>query len=193
MIAHRRSRKVTAMWVIGCTALALACLCVFTFNDLIASRNRVRAAWSGVDIQLQRRHDLVPQLVATVQGYAAHEQATLTAITQLRNRSQAGASIANRGQTEHELGAHISRLLALQENYPQLKAGDNFLQLQRDLVAVEDRLQQARNAYNQAVLDYNTQIQNFPLMLFARLGGFAPAEFFQADKASTGGAANSKD
>lgn len=182
-----------ANWVIGCMALALVCLCVFTFNDLIASRNRVRAAWSGVDIQLQRRHDLVPQLVATVQGYAAHEQATLTAITELRNRPQASASIANRGQIEHELGTHIVRLLALQESYPQLKAGDNFLQLQRDLVAVEDRLQQARSAYNQTVLDYNTQIQNFPLVLFARLGGFAPAEFFQFDAASTGGAANSKD
>lgn len=172
----------TAMWVIGCTALALTCLCVFTFNDLVASRNRARAAWSGVDIQLQRRHDLVPQLVATVQGYAAHEQATLTAITELRNRPQAGASIANRGQTEHELGSHVARLLALQENYPQLKASDNFLQLQHDLVAVEDRLQEARSAYNQTVLDYNTLIQNFPLMLFARPGGFVPAELFQADK-----------
>ncbi len=176
----------TAMWVIGCTALALTCLCVFTFNDLVTSRNRARAAWSGVDIQLQRRHDLVPQLVATVQGYAAHEQATLTAIAELRNRAQGDASIADRGQIEHELGAHISHLLALQENYPELKAGENFLQLQRDLVAIEDRLQQARSAYNQTVLDYNTQIQNFPLLLFARPGGFAPAEFFQADKVSTG-------
>jgi LemA protein len=175
-----------AMWAIGCTALALVLLGIFTFNDLIAGRNQVRAAWSGVDIQLQRRHDLVPQLVATVQGYAAHEQATLTAITELRSRSQSDTSIAGRGQTERELGAQIGRLLALQENYPDLKASDNFLQLQRDLVAVEDRLQEARSAYNQTVLDYNTQIQNFPLLLLARPCGFLPAEFFQAESAVTG-------
>ena len=155
-----------ANWVIGCTALALVCLCVFTFNDLIAGRNRVRAAWSGVDIQLQRRHDLVPQLVTTVQTYAAHESATLTAVAKLR--TQTAASIADRGQAEQQMAAHIQRLLALQESYPQLKASDNFLQLQRDLVAIEDQLQQARSAYNQAVLEYNTQIQNFPLLLFAR-------------------------
>jgi LemA protein len=172
------------MWVIGCTALALACLCIFTFNDLIMSRNRVRAAWSGVDIQLQRRYDLVPQLVTAVQAYAAHESATLTAVADLRGRAQAGGSIAERGQTEQQMAAHIQRLLALQENYPQLKASDNFLQLQRDLVAIEDQLQQARSAYNQTVLEYNTSIQNFPLLLFARPCGFLPAEFFQADKAA---------
>ena len=181
MITLSRLHKVTAMWVIGCAAFALACLCIFTFNDLVTSRNRVRAAWSGVDIQLQRRHDLVPQLVATVQGYAAHEHATLTAITELRNRRQADASLADRGRTELELGTHISRLLALQEDYPQLKASDNFLQLQRDLVAIEDQLQQARSTYNQTVLDYNTQIQNFPLLLFARPFRFHPFDFFQAE------------
>ncbi len=174
-----------AMWTIGCAALALLLLCIFTFNDLIAGRNRVRAAWSGVDIQLQRRHDLVPQLVATVQGYAAHEQSTLTAITELRSRTLAEASIADRGRSEQEVGAHIGRLLALQENYPELKASENFLQLQRDLVAVEDRLQEARSAYNQTVLDYNTQIQNFPLLLFARPCGFLSADFFQAEAAVT--------
>jgi LemA protein len=173
----------SALWTIGFAALALLLLCVFTFNDLIAGRNRVRAAWSGVDIQLQRRHDLVPQLVASVQGYAAHEQSTLTAITELRGRTSTQASIADRGRSEQEVGAHIGHLLALQESYPELKASENFLQLQRDLVAVEDRLQEARSAYNQTVLDYNTQIQNFPLLLFARPCGFQPADFFQAERA----------
>lgn len=171
-----------AMWVLGFTALALVCLGIFTFNDLIAGRNQVRAAWSGVDIQLQRRHDLVPQLVATVQAYAAHESATLTAVAKLRTQST--ASIADRGQAEQQMAAHVQRLLALQENYPQLKASENFLQLQRDLVAIEDALQQARSVYNQTVLDYNTAIQNFPLLLFARPFGFLPAEYFQADKAA---------
>jgi LemA protein len=169
-----------AMWALGFAVLALVCLGIFTFNDLIASRNSVRAAWSGVDIQLQRRHDLVPQLVTTVQAYAAHESATLTAVAKLR--TQTATSIADRGQAEQQMMAHIQRLLALQENYPQLKASDNFLQLQRDLVAIEDQLQTARSAYNRAVLDYNTSIQNFPLLLFARPFGFLPAEFFQADK-----------
>ena len=171
-----------AMWAIGFAVLALVCLGIFTFNDLIVGRNQVRAAWSGVDIQLQRRHDLVPQLVTTVQAYAAHENATLTAVAKLR--TQSAASIADRGQAEQQMAAHIQRLLALQENYPQLKASENFLQLQRDLVAIEDQLQQARSAYNQTVLDYNTSIQNFPLLLFARPFGFLPAEFFQADKAA---------
>jgi LemA protein len=173
-----------ATWVIGCTALALVALGIFTFNDLIVSRNRVRAAWSGVDIQLQRRHDLVPQLVTTVEAYAAHESATLAAVAKLRSQTQARRSIADRGQAEQQMSAHIQRLLALQENYPQLKASENFLQLQRDLVAIEDQLQQARSAYNQTVLEYNTSIQNFPLLLFARPCGFLPAEFFQADKAA---------
>jgi LemA protein len=170
-----------AAWVIGCVALALVALGIFTFNDLIVSRNRVRAAWSGVDIQLQRRHDLVPQLVTTVQAYAAHESATLAAVAKLRSQASLGASVADRGQAEQQMAAHIQRLLALQESYPQLKASDNFLQLQRDLVAIEDQLQQARSAYNQTVLEYNTAIQNFPLLLFARPCGFLPAEFFQAD------------
>ena len=170
-----------AMWALGFAVLALVCLGIFTFNDLIAGRNQVRAAWSGVDIQLQRRHDLVPQLVTTVQAYAAHESATLTAVA--KQRAQAAASIADRGDAELQMAAHIQRLLALQESYPQLKASDNFLQLQRDLVAIEDQLQGARSTYNQTVLDYNTQIQNFPLLLFARPFGFLPAEFFQADKA----------
>ena len=173
-----------AMWAVGFAVLALVCLGIFTFNDLIVGRNQVRAAWSGVEIQLQRRHDLVPQLVTTVQAYAAHESATLTAVAKLR--AQAAASIADRGEAELQMAAHIQRLLALQESYPQLKASDNFLQLQRDLVAIEDQLQQARSVYNQTVLDYNTQIQNFPLLLFARPFGFLPAEFFQADKAASG-------
>ena len=173
-----------AIWVIGCTALALVALCIFTFNDLIVSRNRMRAAWSGVDIQLQRRHDLLPQLVTTVQAYAAHESATLAAVANLLSRAQSGGSIAARGQTEQQMAAHIQRLLALQESYPRLKASANFLQLQRDLVAIEDQLLEARSAYNQTVLEYNTSIQNFPLLLFARPCGFLPAEFFQAEKAA---------
>jgi LemA protein len=169
------------VWVIGFAAFALVLLCVFTFNDLVNDRNQVRAAWSDIDVQLQRRHDLIPQLVTAVKAYADHERTTLTAVSELRGRAQAAASIADRSQLEHELGAQIGRLLALQESYPDLKANENFLQLQRDLVVVEDHLQFARRFYNGAVRQYNTHIQNFPTLLVARPLGFEPAEFFQAD------------
>ena len=154
---------------------------IVTFNDLVAARNQVRAAWADIDVQLQRRHDLVPQLAATVKGYAEHERSTLEAITELRSRAQAGGSVAQRGEIEAALAAGVTRILALQERYPDLKASANFLQLQRDLVAVEDHLQYARRFYNGAVRDYNTRIQHFPDLLLAGPFGFRASEFFQAE------------
>jgi LemA protein len=168
-------------WVIGCASIALLLYVVVTFNELVAARNQVRAAWADIDVQLQRRHDLVPQLAATVKGYADYEKATLSAVTELRARAQAGGSVAERGRIETELAAGVTRLLALQERYPELKASANFLQLQRDLVAVEDHLQYARRFYNGAVRDFNTRIQHFPELLFAAPLGFAVSEFFQAE------------
>jgi LemA protein len=168
------------LWVIGFALIALLAFAAVTFNDLIAARNAVRKAWSDIDVQLQRRHDLIPQLVATVKGYAEHERDTLSAVAELRARAQGNASVAERGEVENQLASQITRLLALQENYPDLKASGNFLELQRELVDTEDRLQVARTAYNDAVLGYNTQIQNFPEFLLARLFGFGASEFFQA-------------
>lgn len=169
------------VWVIGFAALALAIYVAVTFNELVASRNQVRAAWADIDVQLQRRYDLVPQLAATVKGYADHEKSTLTAVTELRALAQAGASVAERDRLEGQLGAQVTQLLALQEKYPDLKASENFLKLQRDLVDVEDHLQYARRFYNGAVREYNTQIQHFPELLFAAPFGFRPADFFQAE------------
>jgi LemA protein len=168
------------LWFAGCVLLALIAYLAVTFNELVAARNGVRKAWSDIDVQLQRRHDLVPQLVAIVKGYAEHERGTLQAVAELRARAQAGGSIAERGVVESALGAQLTRLLALQENYPDLKASANFLQLQRDLVDVEDRLQAARSAYNETVRVFNTQIQNFPDLLLAGPFGFRPFDFFQA-------------
>jgi len=168
-------------WFIGFVAIALLAFTAVTFNELIVSRNGVRKTWSDIDVQLQRRHDLVPQLLAVVKGYADHERGTLSAVAELRSRAQTSASIAERGAVEGELATQLTRVLALQENYPDLKASENFLQLQRDLVDVEDRVQSARQAYNEAVLGYNTQIQNFPELLLARPFGFRAAEFFQAE------------
>src|SRR5262249_20708716 len=105
-------------WIAGCALIALLLYIAITFNELVAERNQVRAAWSDIDVQLQRRHDLVPQLAATVKGYADHERTTLSAVTELRARAQAGGSIAQRGRIESELAAQVTQLLALQERYP---------------------------------------------------------------------------
>jgi len=170
------------LWFIAFAAIALLAFVLITFNELIAARNGVRKAWSDIDVQLQRRHDLVPQLVAVVKGYAEHERGTLSAVAEVRARAQASASVAQRGAVESELATQLTRMLALQERYPELQASGNFLQLQRELADVEDRVQSARGVYNDAALGYNTQIQNFPELLLARLFGFRAADFFQAQE-----------
>jgi LemA protein len=168
-------------WVAVCLLIALLGFAVVPFNELVLARNRARTAWSDIDVQLQRRHDLIPQLAATVKGYAAYEQATLTALTELRSRAQSTTSVQQRGQVEGELGTHVAQLLALQERYPELKASANFLQLQHDLVDTEDRLQAARSTYNETARIYNTQIESFPDALLARPFGFGRIEYFQTD------------
>jgi LemA protein len=168
-------------WIAVCVLIALLGFAIVTFNELVVARNRVRTAWADIDVQLQRRHDLIPQLAATVKGYAAYEQATLTAITELRSRAQAATSVQQRGQLEGEVGAQLTQLLALQERYPELKASANFLQLQRDLVDTENRLQSARSTYNESVRVYNTRIETFPDALLARPFGFGKLEYFQAE------------
>jgi LemA protein len=162
--------------------LGLALLAgVMMFNRLVADRNQMRAAWSDIDVQLMRRHDLTPQLVTTVKAYAAHERNTLETITELRARTKAAAGLADRARLEDQLGAQIERLLALQESFPDLKASENFMQLQRDLVAIEDHLQYARRYYNGSVRQLNTRIEHFPDLIVARLAGFQHGEFFEAN------------
>ena len=168
-------------WIAACVLIALAFFVGITFNELIASRNRVRTAWADIDVQLQRRHDLIPQLVATVQGYAAHERETLTAITELRAQAQQRTSVADKSHIESQLGTGVDRVLAIAEAYPDLKASENFLELQRELVAVEDHLQAARSDYNEAVRAYNTQIQNFPDVVIAKPFAFRTFDYFQAE------------
>lgn len=167
------------MWWLGAIVFIVSAAIVIMFNDLVAARNQVRAAWSDIDVQLTRRHDLVPQLVASVQAYASYERATLTTVTELRSRAMAAASLSDKAQLEGELASQINRILALQERYPDLKASDNFLALQRDLVGIEDHLQYARRFYNGAVRDFNNRIETFPSLLVARIANFNPAEFFR--------------
>lgn len=154
---------------------------VVIFNRLVADRNQMRAAWSDIDVQLMRRHDLTPQLVTAVKAYASHERDTLQTITELRVRTQAAAGLADRARLEDQLRSQIERLLALQESYPDLKASENFMQLSRDLVAIEDHLQYARRFYNGAVRQLNTRIEHFPDLIVARAAGFQRGEFFEAN------------
>ncbi|HET8818816.1 MAG TPA: LemA family protein [Xanthomonadaceae bacterium] len=153
---------------------------VFAYNRLVRLRNQWRTAWADIDVQLQRRHDLVPQLVSTVGAHARHERATLDAVTGLRAKAMATRAPAELGFVEAELEQALGRLVAVVEAYPDLKASSNFLQLQRDLVDVEEHLQYARRFFNGAVRDYNTAIERVPDVAVAKAFGFGPAEFFQA-------------
>ena len=166
--------------IVALLALALLAWAVFAFNRLVRLRNQVRTAWADIDVQLQRRHDLVPSLVAAVQAYAGHERSVLEAVTQLRGQAVTLRSPAELAQVEQALEQALGRVLALREAYPDLKASENFIQLQRDLVEVEDHLQFARRFYNGAVRDYHNGIARAPDVLVARAFAFREAEFFEA-------------
>jgi LemA protein len=163
---------------------ALAVWAMFAFNRLVRLRNQVRTAWADIDVQLQRRHDLVPSLVAAVQAYAGHESATLKAVSELRAQALAQTQPARLGEVEASLERELGRLIALKESYPDLKANRNFAQLQQELVQVEDQLQYARRFYNGAVRDLNDGTQRVPDAFVARAFGFKGAEFFQAEAGS---------
>ena len=173
----------TGWLIVLCAGLALLlCWAVFAFNRLVRLRNQVRTAWADVDVQLLRRHDLVPSLVTAVKTYAGHEQAVLAAVTELRGQAMAAQAPGKLGELESALQQGIGRLIALKEAYPDLKANENFAQLQRDLVQVEELLQYARRFYTGAVRDLNDTVQRVPDLLVARSFGFANAEFFQANE-----------
>ena len=157
---------------------------VAIYNGLVRRKNVVAEAWSGIDAQLKRRADLIPNLVETVKGYAAHERTTFDELTKLRSQGQAQADVAQRAQTEAAITAAIGRVMAVAEAYPQLRASENFQSLQKDLAEVEDQIQLARRYYNGAVRDFNVMIEQFPSSLIAGWGNFKPAPFFQIDDAA---------
>ena len=152
---------------------------VVLYNRLIRSRNRVDTAWSDIDVQLQRRHDLIPRLVAAVDQYARYERATLEAVTALRTEAMQVADVRARGKAEEKLSAGIERIIALAEDYPDLKANENFLSLQNELVETENYLQFARRYYNGSVRDYNTMTETVPSNIVAGTFNFKPKDFFQ--------------
>lgn len=152
---------------------------VVLYNRLIRSRNRVDTAWSDIDVQLQRRHDLIPRLVTAVDQYAKYERATLEAVTELRAEAMRVADVHAKGKAEEKLSAGIERIIALAENYPDLKANENFLSLQDELVETENYLQFARRYYNGSVRDYNTMTETVPSNIIAGWFKFTFRDYFQ--------------
>lgn len=171
----------TAGWVILGLLVLVGLWLMMTYNGLVSLRQRTRQAFSDIDVQLKQRHDLVPNLVETVKGYASHERGTLEAVVQARNAAVSAQGPAAQAQAEGMLQGALRQLFALAEAYPDLKANQNFAQLQRDLIEVEEQLQYARRFYNGAVRDYNDAVQRVPDLLVARSCGFHAAEFFQID------------
>lgn len=156
---------------------------IWIYNRLLADRNQVLAAWSDIDVQLMRRHELVPQLVETVKAYAAHEKATMTAVTEWRIRSDTAQHLPDKAALEAALHNAVQKLIVVAEDYPDLKADLNFRQLQTELTGIENHIQYARRFYNGAVRVLNTRIQSFPHLLLAAPLGFKPAEFFEVSDA----------
>ena len=167
------------MKVIVVFGAALLIAGVLLYNRLIRARNRVDTAWSDIDVQLQRRHDLVPNLVKAVDQYAKYERATLEAVTELRAEAEQIRDVEELGRVEEELSAGLKKLIAVAEDYPDLKANENFLELQAELVETENYLQFARRYYNGSVRDYNTMTETVPSNIVASLFGFDIRKFFQ--------------
>jgi LemA protein len=173
------------LWVLillGVLALIVIALVVL-YNRLVTLRNRAENAWAQVDVQLRRRYDLIPNLVETVKGYAAHERETFEVVTNARARAQAAQGPAEQGAAEGILGQALGRLFAVAEAYPELQADENFRQLQTELAETENRIAVSRQVYNDTVLTYNNAIQTVPGVFFAGPFGFTKKEFFEVEEA----------
>lgn len=169
-------------WIIGLAVLVGLWL-IGVYNGLIQQKNRVDEAWSDIDVQLKRRSDLIPNLISTVKGYAKHEKELFEKVTQLRTEALGAGSIDERAKKENMLTEALKSVFAVAENYPELKASENFLELQRELTDTEDKIQAARRFYNGMVRDFNTRIQVFPNTLFVRGLGFSERTLFEATAA----------
>ena len=168
-------------WIVLAAVVAALLYAVVIYNRLVRTRQMANEAWSGIDVQLKRRSDLVPNLVETVKGYAAHERQLLAEVTELRNlaRSMSTDDVEGRARAEGALSTMLGRLFAVAEAYPELKASTNFLELQRELAKLEDEIQMARRYYNGAVRNLNTLVESVPSNIVARLTGFAQRAFFE--------------
>jgi LemA protein len=172
------------MWIaVACIALLIVWLAI-GYNLLVRARNLVSEAWSGIDVQLKRRHDLIPNLVDAVKAYSSHERDLFDGLAQTRATSLSSDSIPTRSEAENALSGQLKTLLAIAEAYPELKASTNFLGLQKSLSETEDDIQYARRYYNAAVRDFNIRVQSFPGLLIAKLFGFQCAQYFEIEFAT---------
>ncbi len=170
----------TVVLIVIAAVIILAVLWyIATRNGMIASRNRVDESWSGIDVQLKRRHDLIPNLVETVKGYATHEQAVFEKTSEARSQAMAAHGVGDTSAAETKLTAALTDLRAVAEGYPELRATENFQQLSRNLSELEDEIQASRRIYNSNVQAFNTKIQQFPNSIVASQGGFTDREFFE--------------
>jgi LemA protein len=177
----------TFLFIILAVVVLIALFAVAQYNGLVKLRNRIENGWAQIDVQLKRRYDLIPNLVETVKGYAAHEKSTLDAVITARNAAMnASGGIAGQAAAENGLTGTLKSLFALSEAYPDLKANQNFLNLQEELTGTEDKIAYARQYYNDEVRSYNTKTQTFPSSLIAGQFGFKAREYFQIDEASKG-------
>ena len=168
----------TTGWIVLGVIVVVVLWAITIYNGLVAMRQRVGQAFADIDVQLKQRHDLIPNLVETVKGYAAHERGTLEAVTQARNTAMAAQGPAQQAAAENMLSGALRQLFALSEAYPDLKANQNFMQLQSEITDIENKLAASRRFFNNTVQEYNTGIQQFPAALFAGMFGFGPREFF---------------
>jgi LemA protein len=175
-----------AVYIIIGIVVLLLLFVGLNYNSLVRLRNQVRNAWSQIDVQLKRRHDLIPNLVETVKGYTTHERETLESVTNARNLAQGavGKGVGAQSKAEGELSGALSRLLAVVENYPDLKANQNYLALQEELTSTENKISFSRQFYNDSVLGYNNKTQMFPSNVVATITGFKASEFFEIEAAA---------
>ena len=168
----------TTGWVVLGVVVVIVIWAISVYNSLVAMRQRTNQAFADIDVQLKQRHDLIPNLVETVKGYAAHERGTLEAVIQARNAAMAAPGVEQKVAAENMLTGALRQLFALAESYPDLKANQSFQQLQGEISDIENKLAASRRFFNSAVQEYNTGIQQFPAVLLAGPAGFAPKEFF---------------
>ena len=170
------------VWILVAVVVVLVLWAVFTYNRLVTLRNRVENGWSQIDVQLRRRYDLIPNLIETVKGYAAHEREVFEHVTEARTRAMGATGVEDQANAENAITAGLGRLIAVAEAYPDLKANQNFLALQEELIGTESKIAYARQFYNDQVALLNTLIQKFPANVIAGLGHFEPKPFFEIDE-----------
>lgn len=170
----------TAFWVILIVLGVIILWLIMTYNQLVKYRNRVKEAWSDIDVQLKRRYNLIPNLLESVKGYMKHEEGVLTQVTQARTMAMGAQTPGEHAQTETMLSGALKSLFAVSENYPDLKASQNFLDLQQNLTDAEDKIQASRRFFNANTRDYNTKLESFPTNMIAKIFGFQPEVFYDA-------------